>query len=342
MRVTMKMVGKGLMESEPDAWPNIIPYCQCILRILPMRVLGGRSPYEVVTGLKPKLPTALVAKFPVQEVSVDEYAAGLVEHLREAYQRVQALMQDVANAHEEAAPGKLSRELKIGDLVLRRRNAKQVTDVAGASPARFVRTTDRVIYRVSSVVADQAFAYRICDHHAPWRKLHFQQPVSRKVLVKLDMPELEVEPVKELRRLEIFDLETKKWHRATLESMALDGRARLRYDERPAATEDVDLAGTQFRWLLGEVVRDFEEAGQEKAELVQDVTTGEWEQLVSPESPLRRKPLLWLNNKPFSLDSALGYTVESGEDSRVSQQTSYATYGDEGNTTRKCRLAGVL
>ena len=43
----------------------------------PMKVLGGRSPYEVVTGLKSRLPAALDARAQVEFVTMDEYASRL-------------------------------------------------------------------------------------------------------------------------------------------------------------------------------------------------------------------------------------------------------------------------
>ena len=40
MHRTMKMLGKALTESNPKDWPNVIPYAQCILQILPLKSLG--------------------------------------------------------------------------------------------------------------------------------------------------------------------------------------------------------------------------------------------------------------------------------------------------------------
>ena len=40
----------------------MIPFAECILRRSPMADLGNRSPYEVVTGLKPKMPAAMVSE----------------------------------------------------------------------------------------------------------------------------------------------------------------------------------------------------------------------------------------------------------------------------------------
>ena len=85
-----------------------------------MKSLGGRSPYEVVTGLRPKLPTTLVGKFPVREITVDEYVEGLLDHLRLTYTRVKQLQSDAVEESGMQAPGSLERERRGGVLVMRR------------------------------------------------------------------------------------------------------------------------------------------------------------------------------------------------------------------------------
>ncbi len=258
MHRTLKMIGKALAEGNPGDWPAMVPYAQCILRILPLKSLGNRSPYEVVTGLRPKLPSTLLARFPVQEVDVDTYAAQLIDYLKVTYHRIKALMQDAADMAEQNAPGSMMRELEVGDLVLRRLNPKQIQKLAGTGPYRFTRTVDPRIYRVAKKIADQGFAYRLCDHHNPSMAVDFKQPVSRRMLIKLDMPDMELEAVQERRRLEIYIDDENCWYRATLEAIALDGRARIRWDDSPGKLEDVDITEHRYRWILGENVRGWD------------------------------------------------------------------------------------
>ena len=91
-----------------------------------------------MTGLRPKLPSALLAKFPVLETTVDADAKGLIDFLRSTYARVKALMQDA----EQEAEGSMSQELHVGDLVLRRLSPHQQAAVAGAGPNWFTRAVD--------------------------------------------------------------------------------------------------------------------------------------------------------------------------------------------------------
>ena len=81
MHRTMKAIGQALAEKELMNWPAMLPYAQCVLRILPLKSLSNRSPYEVVTGLRPRLPSAMLARFPVQEITVDMYVAVSYTHL---------------------------------------------------------------------------------------------------------------------------------------------------------------------------------------------------------------------------------------------------------------------
>ena len=258
MHRTMKAIGKALAEGHPADWPEMLPYAQCVLRILPLKSLGGRSPYEVVTGLKPKLPSAMLVKYPVQEITVDSYAEQLVEHLRSLYHRLRALMQDVVDQNEQEAEGSLGQALRPGDLVLRRYSPHEKQKEAGAGPWRFTRSVDPRFYRVVRAVADQPFAYYVVDHAEPSRQLKFKQPLNRRLLIKLDMPELREDSLREKRRIELQTDEGHPWQRGTVEGLGVDGRAKIRWDHHPAGTEQVELCDRRFRWLYGEPVRDWD------------------------------------------------------------------------------------
>jgi len=233
--------------------------------------LNNRSPYEVVTGLRPKLPSAMVARFPVQEITVDLYVERLLEYLRGSYHRVRQIAQDAMDEAEQAAPGRLENELKVGDLVMRRLNPHEQKRMADRGPYRFTRTVDPRIYRVSAKVADQPFAYRLLDHDEPTRPLTFSQPVSRHRLVKLDMPELEDVGEFERRRVEVYVDHLGRWRPGTLESrMTLDGRVKIRWDDDPGRLAHIDLADRRYRWQVGEGARDWGEGPEGEGPEPQD------------------------------------------------------------------------
>ena len=70
-----------------------------------MKVLGGRSPYEVVLGLKPKLPASLDPSVPVEHVTIDEYVAKVAQYCRETYDMVSRIQREAAEASQEETHG---------------------------------------------------------------------------------------------------------------------------------------------------------------------------------------------------------------------------------------------
>ena len=48
-----------------------VPLAQCILRTMLMKVLNGRSPFEVLLVFRPRMPGSLVSQLQVEEKSTD-------------------------------------------------------------------------------------------------------------------------------------------------------------------------------------------------------------------------------------------------------------------------------
>ena len=88
MHRTLNTLVRALVEGRPEDWEDALIYAQLLLRCAPMACPGGRSPYEVVTGLKPRFPRAIMGALPVEARTVDAYVITLVEHLREVYSSV--------------------------------------------------------------------------------------------------------------------------------------------------------------------------------------------------------------------------------------------------------------
>ena len=68
---------RGLVQDHPEEWEKMLPFAECILRCSPMADLGNRCPYEVVTGLKPKMPSAMVAEWDREFLPVTDYVVQL-------------------------------------------------------------------------------------------------------------------------------------------------------------------------------------------------------------------------------------------------------------------------
>ena len=73
MHRTLNALVRGLVQDCPEEWESSLMYAHMLLRSAPMGCLGGRSPYEVVTGLKPRMPRCVSAGAPVEARGVDDY-----------------------------------------------------------------------------------------------------------------------------------------------------------------------------------------------------------------------------------------------------------------------------
>ena len=75
----------------------------------------------------------LDARQNVRELTVDEYTRDLLEYFRTPYREVERIQEAVQEKRELSAKGRLSAELRIGDVVL----VKREVDEKGLGPVRF-------------------------------------------------------------------------------------------------------------------------------------------------------------------------------------------------------------
>ena len=186
-----------------------------ILRSAPMACLGGRSPYEVVTGLKPRLPQTMYTGIPVEERGVNEYVKDLITHLNEVHSSVQRTTLQAIERDESTLAGRINSELFVGDPVLVKREAT----VRREGPTRFRTRVYEGVYVIVRKVSPGTFVVGDLvdkDYVCP-----FKQPVSAERLVKLDMPELELEPGQP-RRLELRETLQDDWGQYTIEKFGAD------------------------------------------------------------------------------------------------------------------------
>ena len=234
---------RAVVEGHPENWEDAIVYAQLMLRCAPMACLGGRSPYEVVTGLKPRFPRSILGGVPVEERSVDSYVKDLMEHLKEVHSSVQRTALETIERDEASMAGHLSQELEVGDPVLVRREATAVR----AGPSRFQSRVYDGIFVIKRKVSPTMFVVEdlVDKNYVP----KFHQPLHAERLVRLDMPELGLEPGQP-RRLEMRESATDPWNVYRLERFGADGRVLLQLDEGGAQTRKwVDLTKCEYRWL---------------------------------------------------------------------------------------------
>ena len=214
----------------------------CILRLMPLKALGGRCPYEVVTGLKPRMPAALDVGNAVELVNIDDYMARLFEYFRVTHKEVRAVQERAVEEREERVAGHLSHELEVGDVVLIRRDPMSRRE----GPVRFQPRTYPDMYRVTAKVGTNTV--RVCPLVDPAGPVPVAQPVNGERLVRVELPELNLDPHAP-RKLEIHDRETDSWVAWNVERFAVDGRVRLRRCDDERTCRWFDLSNVKYRWL---------------------------------------------------------------------------------------------
>jgi len=241
---TLNEVMRGLVADHPEDWEERLPFVECILRMVPLKSLGGRSPFEVVTGLRPRLPAALNSAIPVGHVSISEYVGKLRDYFRESHAEIQRVQQAAVEDREEDVTGYLSKELEVGDIVLVRREA-----TAGRKgPLRFQSRTYPQLYRVRKKSDKLTFKVEsVVSSSAP---VPFTQPLHALRLVKIDLPLVELEP-RQLRHVEVYERDTDTWRLMRVDRFAVDGRVWLVPVGRGGRAAWVDLSRERYRWVVG-------------------------------------------------------------------------------------------
>ena len=247
----MRGVIASIVNEGPDNWSDWLPFVEGHLRAQSMACLGGRCPFEVVMGVKPKLPQTLLASLPVESVSVDDYVKSLLQYLVYTHHEVHKKAKELAEATEGAQRG-VGHAYAVGDIVLRRR----APDDQPRGKTRFDSRTDGHLYRIHAVRGKNTYELERIDGKLVLGNNNQPSRISSDMLVYLDMPEFDFDVGEDQpKRLELQDKKDHNlWHKATFEKFLCDGRAMLRYDKRPNAPMPTDLTKERYRWLYNEFV----------------------------------------------------------------------------------------
>ena len=165
------------------------------------------------------------------------------EFFSECYSCVEKDQKETAAVSGDEPPGRISKELALGDLVL----ARAPPSIKRVGPWRYQSATLPGTFRVSKVIGRNTFEVEAITE--PGVRPSFTQPVHGERLVKLDMPELELEP-RQPRKLEIHDNNQDVWNRFKIERYAIDGRVFVRSENDPHNFEWLDLSKKRYRWVL--------------------------------------------------------------------------------------------
>ena len=219
---------------------------------------------QIVMGINPTMPATLRTGLITEAVSAETYSKELLRYLHETHKRVKQYAEQLGFEKEgtdKGDPG--ATPLAVGDLVLLK------TENRRKGEERFRRRTDGEIYRISAVVGQNTYALGKLTTGAPPNTSPIfanRYPADR--LIKLDMPELELEvPEGTPQRIEIYDDTTAQWRGATTERWAVDGRVSLRFDDNDEECLWLDLTKCRYRWLAGPVAISRPESDQQGDEV---------------------------------------------------------------------------
>lgn len=238
---------RAYASSNPTKWARYIKLAQWAMRATPRADLGGRSPYEVITGLRPQGPlTTLFDKMKVKTVTPSEYVKGLQENL-------QVIQEQVAMNYAAEIDAKLQKREgdsksgwvpDVGDTVFLRRPPTGAGDVKGTS-RKLLPLCDTRLYRVAKVVGPST--YFLADADTGSSDLGFPQPVALDRLVPYDLCEMET-PINEKEQLWI-EVDSKRGVETfRIIAQSATGRVRLR-DETSGEEHTADLAKLDWRWV---------------------------------------------------------------------------------------------
>ena len=153
MHKALNQLVRAVVDGHPEDWENALMYAQLMLRCAPMACLGGRTPYEVVTGLKPRFPRSVIGALPIEQRTVDAYVKDLLDGLREVHSSVQRSTLAAIERDEASMAGHLSSELSVGDTVLVRREPT----AERKGPTRFQQRVYDGVYVIKSKVSPSTF-----------------------------------------------------------------------------------------------------------------------------------------------------------------------------------------
>jgi len=236
---------KTFMEEYP-AWDLVVSIFVWSIRTSAKLYNAQYTPYEIITGLKPRSPIDAVLSMNVapERVSYSKYVADLVRYLKEVHKHVDAQherIRDQGNRAKLRVFG-VGQYLSVGDYCLVQRPL-----TPGVS-ARLQQKNYAEIYQVMEVHGDgdEAKAYTVSDLHGNREDLGFTQPVAADRLTPVDLLPLLPPSEEQLSRilLSINGVD----RAGTVVSQCVDGRVNIRFDH-DGSESCYDLSTARYHWI---------------------------------------------------------------------------------------------
>ena len=233
-----------------ENWDDLAPIFQWSVRTS-AKVFSGYTPYEIITGMKPRSPIDAVLSNPssVEQISTDEYVRELVKYMRTVHDLVQTSHTEVREKRRDAkyrelGPGTF---LTKGDYCFVSRPAQK--DLG----RRFQSKNYDEVYQVHDIHGSgaEAKAYILCDLAGRTYGLEFTNPVAAERLTPVDLlPQTPVSPEGDVKtKLLVQDEKSNDQRSGTIKAQSLDGRVYIEYDDKPGEQVAEDLSKLNYVWV---------------------------------------------------------------------------------------------
>ena len=207
---------------------------------------GSYTPYEVITGMKPRSPIDCLLASPsgLERASVDTYVSNLVEYLKKVHHYVDAKHEEVREnsqraKYRELGPGGA---LSVGDYCFVKK-----APVEGISRRFQSQTFDSVFQVVEALGSGtDAKAYILSDLSGSRENLGFTQPVALDRLIPVELLPMAAPDRDQNTRILVHDGGQSR--AATIVAQTMDGRVYIKYDESEAEV-CVNLSSLNYQWL---------------------------------------------------------------------------------------------
>ena len=235
---------KTFMADNKD-WDLMAPLFQWQIRTSAKLFSGTYTPYETITGLKPRTPTDAMFSLDAtaKKISKEQYVTDLVAYLKRVHTYVHEQHKVIADKREKAKLREFGSGtfLQAGDYCLVRRPLEK-----GISQ-RFQNPNFSEVYQVVECHGhgEEAKAYTVADLKGNTDGLGFSQPVASERLTPIEMLPL-AQSTSAPTRL-IIDEGGVSRH-AEVVSQCFDGRVNIRFDDTHRE-QCVDLSHCRYRWL---------------------------------------------------------------------------------------------
>jgi len=231
-----KAMAKQFMTEFKNRWDMIAPLFQWSVRTSCKVYNGCYTPYEIVTGMKPRLPLdSLVTPAVLKKQPVDDYVGDLITYLKKVHAHVQTEHKRVRENEQDVILRRMGvgQCLDVGDYVLLKGHQGAEKGVS----QRFQHNTDTRLFQVHSVTGGdplKAKTVTLMDPTTGSTSFDFAQPISIARLV----------PAEVLPLTRCDDKKTRfrsQERTGTIEATCVDGRVHVKWDDN-ALVQVVDLS----------------------------------------------------------------------------------------------------